>query len=66
MAHAARLGRARFAGPPPSTVRRTLAGELAGLIERFEALWPERSRPGGLRESAGRLRALLDSYRSAG
>ena len=70
LAHAARLGRARFAtdglstAEVPSAARRALAGELAGLIERYESLWRERSRPGGLRESAGRMRALLESYRS--
>lgn len=70
MAHAAKLGRARFATPDltvagvPQAVRRSLAGELEGLIERYQALWLARSRPGGLRESAGRMRDLLATYRS--
>ncbi len=64
MAHAARLGRERFA-TPGVPARGVLAGELEELIARYEALWHARSRPGGLRESAGRMRHLLDTYRSA-
>lgn len=69
MLHAARLGEARFATPHlstaeiPAALRRSLAGELESLIRRYRRLWLIRSRPGGLEDSAGRMGALLDSYR---
>ncbi len=68
LAHAARLGRERFAAggfstaEAPAAGRRRLAGELAELEERYRALWLARSRPGGLRESAGRLARLRETY----
>ncbi len=68
--HAARLGRQRFATANltteeiPTEKRRDLASELEPLIQRFQQLWLARSRPGGLKDSAARMRALLDSYRS--
>ncbi len=68
MLHAARLGRERFATPGlgtdeiPSAVRRELAAELEGLIERFRSLWLARSRPGGLADSEGRLTELKRGY----
>ena len=68
MAHASRLGKQRFttadlltAEIPPS-VRKTLAAELKALIEVFKNLWLSRSRPGGLKDSAGRMIALKESY----
>ena len=69
MLHAARLGAARFATPHlrtaeiPAPVRGTLVEELESLIQRYRRLWAARSRPGGLEDSAGRMTALLDSYR---
>jgi hypothetical protein len=36
--------------------------ELQRIIARHEALWLARNRPGGLRESSGRLRRLLADY----
>jgi hexosaminidase len=68
MAHAARLGRQRFAtaglsvAEIPSSPRRELAGELEDLIDRYRELWLKRSRPGGLEDSVGRMSALRDSY----
>ncbi|OHD76817.1 MAG: hypothetical protein A2V99_04435 [Spirochaetes bacterium RBG_16_67_19] len=66
--HAARLGRERFATAGLSTReiapprRRSLAEELDGLEARYRRLWPARYRPGGLEDSAGRMRALKGSY----
>jgi hexosaminidase len=68
MAHAARLGRERFATPGLSVAeispshRKELAAELEDLIDRYRELWLQRSRPGGLTESAGRMGALKASY----
>lgn len=67
--HGCRLGIARCeAGRAPITalpvgIKVTLADELAGLIDRYEATWRQRNREGGLADSAGRLRQLLDQYR---
>ena len=36
--------------------------ELDGLEARYRRLWPARYRPGGLEDSAGRMRALKGSY----
>jgi len=69
LAHAARLGRQRFATPNlevaeiPERERGGLAEELAGLTRDYGRLWKARSRPGGLGDSAGRLLALKESYR---
>jgi len=61
-AFACRLGRLRIGEPhgamlasAPPRARAALAGELRPLIGRYRALWPRRSRPGGLDDSAGRL-----------
>ncbi len=68
MVHAAHLGNKRFAtaglvtAEIPSSVRKTLAAELEALIEIFEKLWLSRSRPGGLKDSTGRMIALKESY----
>jgi hexosaminidase len=70
--HAVRLGRERFATPGLSTReialprRRSLAEELDGLEAGYRRLWPARSRPGGLEDSAGRMRALKGSYADPG
>ncbi|MFN2200601.1 MAG: family 20 glycosylhydrolase [Caldilineaceae bacterium] len=70
---AARLGIARLAvgvDKPVEAVdggtRRILAAELETLIERFRTLWLQRSRPGGLDDSAGRLEKMLARLRGAG
>jgi hypothetical protein len=66
--HAARLGRERFATPGlqtreiPRAKRRSLAEELDDLEARYRRLWPARSRPGGLEDSAARMLALKESY----
>ncbi len=66
--HAAHLGRERFATPGlgtreiPGPVRRLLAEELVGSIAEYRRLWAARFRPGGLRDSVGRMQALKDSY----
>jgi len=63
---ACRLGRARAEANGvatshlPRTVRTELAQELSALIPRFEKLWLERNRPGGLQDSIGRFRNLLE------
>ena len=68
MAHATRLGKERFATAGLTTaeisvsMRKTLAAEVEALIEVFEKLWLGRSRPGGLKDSAGRMIALKESY----
>ena len=72
LGHAAELGRARFATPglslaeAPQAERRRLAAELVELEEQYRGLWLARSRPGGLEDSAGRLRELRDSYGDPG
>jgi hexosaminidase len=70
MVHAARLGKERFATPGlhveeiPASSRQEMAFELDSLIGRYRELWLKRSRPGGLDDSAGRMRALRNSYLS--
>jgi hexosaminidase len=46
------------------SLRLTLARELDGLIERQRTLWLQRSRPGGLADSARRLERLLEALRA--
>ena len=71
LGHACRLGIARLdaGGVSPSSlpdpVRGALGDELAGILTNYRRLWLERSRPGGLGDSAGRLESLLARYRSA-
>lgn len=43
----------------PAAARHQLAAELAPLIPEFRQLWLARNRSGGLKDSAGRLEALL-------
>jgi hypothetical protein len=43
----------------PAAVKSKLAEQLRDIIARHRAVWLERNRPGGLRESAGRMEALL-------
>lgn len=68
MAHAARLGRQRFATPDLSVrrmssgARKKLAAELETLSDRFQELWLIRSRRGGLTDSVACMSALKDSY----
>jgi hexosaminidase len=68
LVHASELGRARFGAPglslaqAPQAERRRLAAELAELEGQYRRLWLARSRPGGLEDSAGRMRALRGSY----
>jgi hexosaminidase len=70
MAHAARLGRERFAtrglhvDEIPASSRREMAAELESLITRYRELWLKRSRPGGLEDSIGRMLVLNNSYLS--
>ena len=46
----------------PVSTRQELAEQLESLIDRYHELWLKRSRPGGLKESAGRMDALKCSY----
>jgi len=68
MAHATRLGKERFATTSLTTeeistpARQYLTAELEPLIGRYKKLWLSRSRPGGLKDSAGRMIALKESY----
>eukprot|EP00026_Physarum_polycephalum_P004597 Phypoly_transcript_04619.p1 GENE.Phypoly_transcript_04619~~Phypoly_transcript_04619.p1 ORF type:complete len:668 (+),score=98.58 Phypoly_transcript_04619:66-2006(+) len=43
----------------PTEDKQVLYSSLEGLIKRFEACWHRRNKPGGLRESVGRLQSLL-------
>lgn len=54
---AAKRGLAVLASGQPGSL--ALRGELAELIGRYEVSWLSRSRPGGLHESSGRLRAVF-------
>lgn len=67
--HGCRLGRLQFATEnllireiTPAD-RENLANELEPLIEEYKRLWLNRSRPGGLDESAGGFIRLLEEYR---
>lgn len=40
-----------------------MAADLAPLVERYRAVWSERSRPGGLDDSAAHLERTLSLYR---
>lgn len=51
-------------GALPAATRAELARALGPLIEQHRALWTERSRPGGLADSARRLEHTLDLLRS--
>jgi len=68
MAHAAHLGKERFAtaglatAEIPSPVRKILAAEMEALTEVFKKLWLSRSRSGGLEDSVGGMIALMESY----
>ncbi|HEX3000026.1 MAG TPA: glycoside hydrolase, partial [Armatimonadota bacterium] len=42
--------------------RQALAADLAAIISDYRRLWLSRNRPGGLRESVGRLEKLLALY----
>lgn len=70
MAHAARLGRERFDTPGltvkeiPLSTRRVLAVELEKLTAHYRELWLKRSRPGGLKDSVGRMLSLKAGYLS--
>ena len=70
MAHSARLGKERFATPGltvqevPLSARKELAADLEELIGRYRELWLKRSRPGGLKDSVGRMKALKARYHS--
>jgi hypothetical protein len=49
-------------GEIPIPARRELAAELENLIERYRELWRKRSRPGGLKDSVGRMLSLKTGY----
>jgi hypothetical protein len=48
----------------PDTTRKSLADELAPLIDEHRRLWLARNRPGGLDDSCAWLDHLLDCYRT--
>jgi hypothetical protein len=53
------LGLERPLDAVPAPARRALGAELRAVIDRHRQLWLERSRPGGLERSAGRLAHTL-------
>ena len=64
LAFACRFGKARLeahyeGGDMPAGDRRRLAAELEELVAEYRRLWLERSRPGGLSDSAGRFAAVM-------
>ncbi len=64
LAFACRLGKARLeahydAGDISVGDRRRLATELEELVGEYRRLWLQRSRPGGLTDSAGRFASVL-------
>ncbi|MDD3740687.1 MAG: family 20 glycosylhydrolase [Bacteroidales bacterium] len=46
----------------PKEVKEELVAELKPLIENHKKLWTVRNRPGGLKDSAGKLENLLNYY----
>lgn len=45
----------------PAASRRALAEEMRPLLDRFEQLWLQRSRPGGLQDGLARFKRTLDA-----
>ena len=66
--HGCRLGIARLAAPGgavaaiPGPARAALAADLRPIIAEYQRVWRLRNREGGLRDSVGRLEALLRLY----
>ena len=62
--HACRLGSAKLATRKSGGAVKvgTLAKDLQEIIPEHRRLWLARNRPGGLRESAGRMEKLLAQY----
>lgn len=56
-------GRTGEIGDIPTDERRRLTDELTALIAEYRRLWGERSRPGGLSDSAGRFERILERLR---
>ncbi|MBP7477968.1 MAG: hypothetical protein KA797_05545, partial [Chitinophagales bacterium] len=67
--HGIHLGLARLEAKDQATaniapeVKQALIRELQPLIERHKKLWIVRNRPGGLDDSAGKLKEILDYYK---
>lgn len=51
---------------PRGTARIRLAADLAAISEMHRALWPRRSRPGGLDDSTAWFERVIDDYEHAG
>ncbi len=64
MRHACRRGQLRLdlAGAQSSALRQDLAADLRDILIAYERLWRARDRPGGLADSAGRLRKAHADY----
>ncbi|HOZ29305.1 MAG TPA: family 20 glycosylhydrolase [Bacteroidales bacterium] len=67
--HGIHLGIARLYAKDKSTenipkeVKKELIAELNPLIENYKKLWIVRNKPGGLKDSAGKLENLLNYYK---
>ncbi len=68
LGHGCRLGQSMLSTDDltiariPEETRNLLARELSGLMDEYRRLWNLRSRPGGLKESIGRMEVLKSSY----
>jgi hexosaminidase len=66
MRHACRRGAwLRDPAGADAATRQALADDLRDIIAEYERLWRARNRPGGLTESAGRLRKARADYKTA-
>ncbi len=52
------------AGTNGAVTKEGLDGDLRDIIREYERIWSARNRPGGLRDSVGRLRAARLDYRT--
>ncbi len=64
MRHACRRGQLRLgqAGTDPAATPAALDADMRDLLVAYERLWLTRNRPGGLTDSAGRLRTARADY----
>jgi len=62
--HACLRGRLLNEADPasPAALVKTLKDDVSEWLEEYRRVWLERNRPGGLRESAGRIEKLVEEY----